>query len=63
MFDLLKLIQKKDEFQMALAGVSGISQDSYDMSFGCPTCQDGCSGGCSGTCDGECLDSSRGHLG
>lgn len=60
MFDLLKLIQKKDEFQMALAGVSGNFQDSHDMSFGCDSCNSSCTGGCFGSCQGECFDSCYG---
>ncbi len=51
MFDLLKLIQKREEFRVALAGVSGNFSDSYHMNYGC---EGDCSGSCSGSCDDTC---------
>ena len=60
MFDLLKLIQKKDEFQVALVGAPDNFQDTYNMSFGCESCNNGCWGGCAGNCAGGCSDACRG---
>ncbi len=62
MFDLLKLIQKKEELKFALSGVNCNSSNSY-YSFGCEgTCAGSCTGGCQGDCANECMDSSRGHF-
>ena len=48
MFKLLKLIKKKEQLQLALIGINGIT-DTCRYNFGCE-------GGCSGTCVGLCAD-------
>ena len=60
MFDLFKLLKKKEDLQTALAGYEGMDQENYNFNFSCG-CDSTCDGGCKGDCSGECLDSSRGH--
>lgn len=56
MFDLLKLIQKKQELQLALAGNIGDYSDTFRDCYGCESdCQGTCSGTCEDTCDGACF--------
>ena len=55
MFDLLKLLSKKQELQLALVGTSENLADAYRMNFGCEDgCSAGCANNCSGTCDNTC---------
>lgn len=54
MFDLLKLIQKKEELACALAIVNSGLSDDYRCCFGCE-------GDCSGTCSGTCIDTCDGY--
>lgn len=60
MFDLFKLLEKKKELQVSLAGCNDLNLDEYSYNFSCG-CDSSCDGGCKGDCSGECLDSSRGH--
>lgn len=52
MFDLLKLIQKKEEFALALAGIGDNLSDQFRLCYGC---EGDCSGSCSGTCNDTCV--------
>lgn len=51
MFDLLKLIQKKEELAFALVGVNSGLSDEFRYCFGC---EGNCSGSCQGTCNDTC---------
>lgn len=54
MFDLLKLIMKKEQLKLSLVGVNGLT-DTYRYCFGCEdTCSGSCSGSCDDTCSGAC---------
>lgn len=59
MFDLLKLIQKKEEFQYALSGIDG-EWNVYSHNFSCTACDGLCQGGCQGDCYGACSDGGAG---
>ena len=55
MFDLLKLIQKKEELQLAFSGSIGDYSGSFRDCNGCESdCSGRCSGGCEDTCEGAC---------
>ncbi|MBE6311274.1 MAG: hypothetical protein E7080_09520 [Bacteroidales bacterium] len=55
MFDLLKLIQKKEELQLAFSGSIGDYSGSFRDCYGCESdCSGRCSGGCEDTCEGAC---------
>ncbi len=55
MFDLLKLIQKKEELQLAFSGSIGDYSGSFRDCYGCESdCSGRCSGGCDDTCEGAC---------
>ena len=62
MFDLLKLIQKREELQIALAGTTENFSEFDHRYLTCEGCGSSCSGGCEGDCYGECMDSSRGQM-
>lgn len=51
MFDLLKLIEKKQSLQVALAGVPVTDENQPMYMSGCG---EACTGTCSNTCDGGC---------
>lgn len=51
MFDLFKLIQKKEELAFALVGVNSGLSDEFRYCFGC---EGNCSGSCQGTCNDTC---------
>ena len=55
MFDLLKLIAKKEELQLALEGVAELKQTNYRNMM----CAD-CSAMCRSTCSSACKDSDAG---
>lgn len=53
MLDLLKLIQKKQELKLSLAGQE--FTDDFAYSFGCgDTCSGSCTGSCESSCSGRC---------
>ena len=55
MFDLLKLIQKKEELQLAFSGSIGDYSGSFRDCYVCESdCSGRCSGGCEDTCEGAC---------
>lgn len=55
MFDLLKLIQKKQELQFAFSGNIGDFSDSFRDCYGCEgNCAGNCSGSCEDTCENGC---------
>lgn len=61
MFNLLKLIQKKEQMRASLGCIDRLP-DQWRDCFGC---EGNCSGACYNTCDGECYgtceDSCHGH--
>ena len=62
MFDLLKLIQKKQELQLAISGNIINFSDSFRNCYGCESdCSGSCSGYCSGTCESTCDDTCEGQ--
>ena len=59
-FDLSKLLQKKQELRLALAGNIGDYSDAFRDCYGCEstcsgTCNGMCAVGCTG-CGGTCTD-------
>lgn len=61
MFDLFKLIQKKEALKLALSSVDSNFADSYRFNFGCDAnCGGRCEGGCQGDCYGGCSDGCAG---
>lgn len=60
MFDLLKLILKKEEFALALSGVDSFESSFYET-FSCSACDGACQGGCQGDCYGACSDGGAGE--
>ena len=58
MFDLLKLVQKKEELLLAFYDNLGDCSDSFRNCYGC---QGDCSGNCTGTCEGCCADACMGE--
>ncbi len=55
MFNFAKLLQKKEEFALSLAGINCEFQtiNSYDA-FSCSACDGACQGGCQGDCQSDC---------
>ena len=55
MFNFAKLLQKKEEFALSLAGINCEFQtiNSYDA-FSCNACDGACDGACQGGCAGCC---------
>ncbi len=61
MFNFAKLLQKKEEFALSLAGIDCEQTiNSYDA-FSCSACDGACQGGCQGDCYGACSDGGAGE--
>ena len=62
MFDLLKLIAKKEDLQIALEGVTFQTKPNYRDNTNCATCSNQCRNSCRACCADTCDTGNKNSL-